>query len=914
MFNIEDFQDNSTLLPIILKLNKFHEKNKIAKLIKIVGELEELLKQQGNIVPVTYVLSVLAEDNIKLISDSLLHKIAPYLHSEDNKLKINTIIIIGFKMLSDSGYIDKYFLKFFELIIDKSEDIRDNCHFFLGDIIKKKPDLICSQPQINLILKSLEIEKKSENIVSLFDFLTNCDDLSFENLYYFRFLSRSLISAHFHEKYPNVRIKLFVLLKKYFPSLKEMEFDENQRIGDLLELLDNQFLMKSYNITEISKKKMITLKDLTQMAKKSKFLDKEIYFYIKNKKNNVISFYELEKEKLLNFFERMEKSSNEEILRTFSEVIKNESESKLFLDTLIKLDIIHGYVSKLGYFYPVVFIKSSMLSDFQKKGLINMNNYDYLPPKFIGQVILEISKSIKLPVLTGKGQRIYYSLKKIQEQVNSMAAKSSTIDLKAYRERLTEEDFITLIKHLPQEYLTNFRKGTQWLTNIGKTKIKKEIDNSKIIGFFNIARISESLKINQMLLMDVLELHIDLRSGIWNITREIFYYSSFLKIKVDEINQISEEAERTRKINLMVKELNIDKNIILTKIDENLQIIGEEIKTQDQIKISDYSEKLGMDYEGFMNYIDDLDIHYFIKGDLLILNLENIEDTKKSIKSLLIEKSKSEDHISFGHFSVKVTVVEDLIKELESDEKIKGIFYEDDVGEVVFYTIKGIQNLMMENSMLFSFHDLFYGKELSEIEIQVMREAFDELVKGRKLRGNFEEETLTFSSEEIIFAKDYNIIVDDFGRLVNGYVIKFDKETQIIKKTLLKRKEIIYPQEIKKIQESIDRINFNYVKWRAHIESFIHSANKKLLKEQGYSFQKYQGLVDDEKAEIKLFKEDPDVYDTVEKFNSWVNFFNLLEVNYGKLIFLQKKLIYKPEDEETSQKLNKLLGELNLIE
>ncbi|GAG66504.1 unnamed protein product, partial [marine sediment metagenome] len=373
----------------------------------------------------------------------------------------------------------------------------------------------------------------------------------------------------------------------YFPSLEEMEFDENQRIGDLIELLDNQFLMKNYNITEMSKKKIVTLKDLTQMAKKSKFLDKEIYFYIKNRKTNVISFYELEKEKLINFFERMEKLSNEEILRTFSEVIKNESESKLFLETLIKLDIIRGYVSKLGYFYSNIFIKSSMLSDFQKKGLINMNNYDFLPPKFIDQVILEISKSLKQPVLIGKGKRIYYSLKKIQQQVNSMAAKSSTIDLKAYRARLTEEDFITLIKNLPQEYLTNFRKGTQWLTNIGKTKIKKEIDNSKIIGFFNIARISESLKINQMLLVDVLELHIDLRSGIWNITKEIFYYSSFLKIKVDEINQISEEAERTRKINLMVKELNIDKNVILTKIDENLQIIGEEIKTQNQIKISE---------------------------------------------------------------------------------------------------------------------------------------------------------------------------------------------------------------------------------------------------------------------------------------------------------------------------------------
>ena len=910
MFNIEDFQDNSTLKPIILKLNKFHEKNKIPKIIKLVEELEELLDEQDNIVPVTYVLSVLAENNIKLISDSLLQKIELFLQSENNKLKINTIIIIGFEMLSDSGYRDKYFLKFLKLMIDKSEDIRDNSHFFVGELVKKKPDLICSQ--INLIFKSLEIEKKSDNIVSLLDFLIHCEDLNFENLYYFRFLSKSLITAGFHEKFPDIRKNLSILLKKHFPSLKEINLEENHRFGDVVSLLDNQFLMKRYNITELSKKTMITLKDFTEKIKRSKFLDKEIYFYIKQRKKNVILFFELEKEKLLEFFERREKISSEEILTTFSQIINNESESKLFIETLINLEIIHGYVSKLGYFYPIIFIKSKMLNDFQKKGLINMNNYDFLPPNFIKQIISEFSNTTKLPVLVGKGKRIYYSLKKIQEQVNSEAAKSSTIDLNAYRERLTEEDFIILIKNLPQEYLTNFRKGTQWLTNIGKTKIKNEIDNSKIIGFFDSSKISERLNIKQMLLMDVLELYIDLRSGIWNITKEIFYYSKFLKTKIDEINQILDEAERTRKINIMANDLNIDKNIILTKIDENLRLIGEEIKTQDQIKVNEYREKLGMDIKGFMNFINELDLNYFIKGDLLILNLEKIDDAKKSIRSLLIEKSKSEDYIPFGNFSVKATVIEDLIKELNSDEKIKGIFYKDG-DEVVFYTEKGIQNLMMESSMLFSFHDLFYGKDLSEDEIQVMRGLFDDLTKSRNLKGNFEEETLTFSSEEIIFAKDYNIVVDNFGRMVNGYIIKFDKESQAMRKTLLKRKEIIYPQEIKKIQEVIDRINMYYVKWRAHIDSFINTANKKLLKEQGYSFQRYQGLAEKKKAEIKLFKEDPDVYEIVEKFNSWVSFFNMLELNYGKLIFLQKKLINNPDDEETNLKFNELLGELNLI-
>lgn len=909
MFNIEDFQDNSILKPIVLKLNKFHEKNKRAKILKIVEELEDLLDDQDNIVAVTYILSVLAENDINLITENLLQKIIPFLQSEDNKLKINTIIIIGFKMISDSSHIDKYFPKFINLIIDKSEDIRDNCHFFIGELLKENPGLICSK--INLLLKSLENEKKPDNIVSLLDFLISCEDLNFENLYYFKELSKSLISARFHEKSPNISSKLSIMLKKFFPSMKDMDLD-TQRVGYIINLLDNQFLMKRYNITELSKKQVVTLKDFTDNIKKSKFVDKEIYFYIKYRKKNVVLFFELEKEKLLKFFERMEKISNEEILTTFSQIIENESESKLFIETLIKLEIIQGYVSKLGYFYPLRFVKSSMLNDFQKKGLINMNNYDFLPPDFIEQIISEISNTTKQPVLNGKQQRIYYSLKKIQEQVNSEAAKSSTIDLKAYRERLTEGDFIILIKNLPQEYLTNFRKGTQWLTNIGKTKIKKEIDNSKIIGSFNISRISEKLNIKAILLMDVVELYIDLRSGIWDTTKEIFYYSKFLNTKIDDINQISDEVERQKQVNLMAKDLNIDKNIILTKIDENLRLIGEEIKAQDQIEIREYSEKLGMNNDAFMAFIDELGLNYFIKGNLLILNLEKINEAKVGIKSFLIEKSKSEDYISFGTFSVKATTVEELIRELEVDEQLKGIFY-DDGNELIFYTIRGIQNLMLENSMLFSFHDLFYGKELSELELAVMREIFDDLIKNRKLKGNFEESTLTFSSAEVVFAKDYNIVVDDFGRIVNGYIVRFNQEFKTIKKILSKRTEIIYPQEIKLIQESIDRININYVKWRAHIDSFVMTANKSLLKEQGYSYKKYQGLAEKNKSEIKLFKEDPDVYDTMEKFNSWVNFFNTLELSYGKIIFLQKKLINNPEDLEANQKLNELLSDLSIL-
>jgi hypothetical protein len=224
----------------------------------------------------------------------------------------------------------------------------------------------------------------------------------------------------------------------------------------------------------------------------------------------------------------------------------------------------------------------------------------------------------------------------------------------------------------------------------------------------------------------------------------------------------------------------------------------------------------------------------------------------------------------------------------------------------------GIRELMLENSFLFSFEDLFYGKELDEQEISLLKEILDNLIKERKLKGNFDPETYTFSSEELLFEFDYNTVVDDFRKIVNNHIKKFTIEFQKIKHILSKRDETIFPQEIKTIQDTIDRINLNYVKWRAQLNAYVTEANKKLLKDQGYSFKRYQNLTAEKKKDIKIFKEDPDVYELLDKFAQWVKIFNEIEQNYGKIIFLQKRLINNPEDEDAKNNFNELLVYLNL--
>jgi hypothetical protein len=910
MFNLEEFERDQVIYPLVEKLNKFLDKNKTVKAEKVIEQLDQLLKEQEHIVPITYVLSILAEHDFELISESIFKKVESYCDSKDLKLRVNTLIIIGFAMLGNQKYVDKYFRNFVTNLDNENKDIRDNVHYFLQEIVNKKPTLICSYKKD--LINALTIEEDKENLVSIINFLEKCTDFDFENLFDFRTVSKSLLTKFYSKEHSGVYSKLLALIITIFPSLKEIDV-ESLELKELLNELDKLFLMKKYNLTELSDRTGITLEKFIKIKKRTNRKDHKIYFYIKFNEKKLIFFYELEKEKLIKLFGKVTKLQKKEIFEIFNQIIDTELELRSFLNTLINLNHINGYYSKLGYFYSFNYVKSNLLESLNKKGMVNLKNFDYLPPEFNSRVINYISNSTKQVFLSGKNNTAYYSLKKIQQQINTEAAKNTSIDLKTYRERLTENDFIKLIKNLPKGYLTSFRKGTQWLTNVGLLKVKNEIENSKLIGYYSIPAISEKLNLKKILLVEILDEFIDKRSGIFDKNREIFYYLKFLNQKIEQINSIANPDKKEVQINLMAKELNIERNHILTKLDENLKLIEEEIKEKDQIKIHEYSEKTGMSNDDFIEFINNLGINYFKKGELLIFNELKINDAKKDIKSMLIRKSNSQNSIYLGDIDVSSNIVENLLKELQSDEKVRGIFHNNE-GELIFYTEKGIESLMLENSMMFSFHDIFYGKKLNDKEIELLHSILNLLLNNKKLKGTFDNGSLTFASSDVIFAQDYNTVLFECEKMINAYIKTFNTEFDKIKKILTKQNETIFPQEIRLIQETIDLINEKYVRWRSNIEAFVRKANITLLKKQGYSVKKYKSLSlsPEKKENIKSFEDDPEVIDLLSDFKRWVKLFNALEVKYGNIIFYQKRLINDTDNVESRKKLDELLLQLNL--
>ncbi|MFX0047210.1 MAG: hypothetical protein ACFE8G_03480, partial [Candidatus Hermodarchaeota archaeon] len=362
---MEEFEQDQVIYPLVEKLDKLLDKNKTEKIEKVIKQLEELLLDKKYAIPVSYILSILAENNFNLISESVIENLENYIDTNDPKLKVNTFIIIGFAMLSNKKYLDKYYPKFITHLGDFNKDLRDNIYYFLQEIGEKNPTIVCTYKED--LINALLTEDVEDNIVSILCFLEKCIEFDFEDLFALREVLKSLIKKYFNKDSSKVHLKVLTFAKLIFPTLKELNI-EKYELNELLSTIENIFLMKKYNFTEISKETGVDLKSFIKSKSIKNQKKQKIYFYLTNKDQKQVYFYELEREKLITVFEKEEKLQKKDILKIFSPIIHTELELRLFLDTLIKLGHIKGYYSKLGYFYPYNYIKLDLLDAFHNNG------------------------------------------------------------------------------------------------------------------------------------------------------------------------------------------------------------------------------------------------------------------------------------------------------------------------------------------------------------------------------------------------------------------------------------------------------------------------------------------------------------------------------------------------------------------
>jgi hypothetical protein len=906
MINLDDFEKFGAIKPIIEKINKYYAKNKKDKILKLLGDLSELMDQEENLIPITYIFSLIAEKDVELIPDNIFSTLGDLLEGDDNKAKLNSISVLGFRMLKRPESEDDYLIQFINLLNDDDKDVRENIYYFLQNLKDFKARSLC-RFKVQFI-EAIQNEDVDDNILSIINILIQCSNFSFQELLTLRMVIKELYSRYFNKSETMIS-SLDFLTEVCYANLNLTEEFKTQDLKHKLKSLDNLFLMKkeTYPLSESNK-----VKKKRKRIKQLKLEDQVVYFYVKIAEEKAYYFYEFEKSKLTSIFSQARLSS-EDLSKIFDPIVDDNREIQVIINTLLRFNHIEGYYSDLGFFYPLEFITSEFQRKIQENGMINLKKYDYFPINFIEKVIKDISNSSKEVLLKGKNETAYYSLKRIVEQINKEAAKSSSIDLQTYKERLPSEEYHKLVKNLPKEYLTEYHKDTHWITNLGLLKINQEIENSKILGYLSIPNVAEKYHISKTILEEVIENLIDFRSGVFDMNKNVFYYSRFLKDEIDKINLIKNVEIKAKRINQLAQKLNIKKEKILSKIDENLRLLGEEIKQKDQINIPSYLEKTGMNFKVFVNFIKDLDISYFKKGDTLVLDEKKVNEAKVELKEILVQETQSRNSFLLTEFDISTKIVKDLLAELIQEDKIKGIFYNDQ-GELRFYSEKGIINMMMEESFLFTLTDFFPDKELSEEELNLMKSTVKELMNSKKLNGTFDPDSLTFSSNDVVFAQNYNTVLSEFEKTVINYNSIMLNEFNKVKTILTKKEQTIFPQEIKLIQDTINRMNEKSIKWRHELDAFIRRANTELLKKQGYSIRRYKeaNSILESKDNIKFFEDDTSVKELMTQFNKWIKLFNNIELKYGNVIFYQKRVINDPSNQSNKERLNLLLAELNM--
>ncbi|MFW9819350.1 MAG: hypothetical protein ACFFE5_07045, partial [Candidatus Thorarchaeota archaeon] len=191
---------------------------------------------------------------------------------------MNSLIIIGFAILANPHYLEKYSREFIKFLLDEFEDVRNNVHYFLIKLLEVNTEV--TKKNIDIILKSLKIEKNNHNIISLLNLLEHCEDFEFSHLYQIRSLSKQLLRQLEEKENSKIFNKLISFIKKVYPQLNEFGL-ETYEYTKIVNLIDNLFLMKKTNFTDLSKKIKLGLKDYLKKFIKSKLKDEKVFFYLR---------------------------------------------------------------------------------------------------------------------------------------------------------------------------------------------------------------------------------------------------------------------------------------------------------------------------------------------------------------------------------------------------------------------------------------------------------------------------------------------------------------------------------------------------------------------------------------------------------------------------------------------------------
>jgi hypothetical protein len=761
MFQVQDFKKYDDIYPLVEKLDSLFESSQLKKASKIITQLLAFGSDMKYRVPISYIFSIIAEHDSSLLPKKVIEKCKSWLASNKESLRLNSAAVIGSYLVKNYTDIEEFnnlFSVFIRLLKDDSPDIRDNIFLFLDKLVNK----INFKPQVDFLLDALTSENTPKNIISLLKFISSCNELEFEKLQDLRESLIYIVKKSFYDSLI-FRNSIKSITAKFYPNLSHIDFT-TCTANDLIIALQNLILIIRYKFPapetpfeeEIDEYFSSTIEKHRQPQEKAKHM---ISFSLRLE--DVLHIYILEKQPLISFFNQTYFIKAPEINSQFS-LLDSGEELKAVISHLLKHGFIFGYYSRLGNFYPEQYLRGLILDELNNKGRMNITDFKHIPSFTIREMIKSFGNTFNDNLLEAKESGTYYSCAHVYATINNLAKKNSSIGFQEYKKLLKPSSYYNLVKNLPSEYFSQYHEETSFLTNYGLNQILNEIRHSQSIGFYSISNLSSKFNVPLNLLKKVVKEVVDRRSGIYDISKDTFYYTQFIRNKIKSITK--DELHTQETIDTIANELHIPQFHIARTLEAHQHSIEVEIRQQDKISIKRYMGITGLDYDEFMEFIDSLECDYLRHGIWLIFDKEKIEKAKEDIKTTLLDQTRRASQIilTSQNFRITYKLIYNIAQELYNKGKIEGIFYQSEK-RTLFYTPKGISNLIKRNQTYFSYSDLFPGKELSTKDIDLLTMSIKKLLEEKKLKGKFNEEELKFSSYDTIYANNTRELIFRFS-------------------------------------------------------------------------------------------------------------------------------------------------------
>lgn len=912
MFKITSFKEYGLIIPLVEELNAFFTSGRSKLLNKVYSKLLRLRLEEGYSVPLSYIFSILAENKSITLPDNVISHCIEWLTSSNDSVKVNSIAIIGLYLEQDKIDCDKVkdiYPLFFDLLLDESNDVRNNTIYFL----LRLKDKIKFKEYYEKIIQSLRKETLEYNITTLLEFLSYCKEpnLDIPQILDLRTLFSRLIKSYEKSDYSGIWNSLLQCIDLFFPFPEDIG-SLDVTVREVVEHLQNYFVMtrisysKPDNILEYNENYFRTIINSHKTSTNNNIL----FFYVVSDDTNELFIYYFEEEMFYYFFNQEKGIPFHQLQVKFPD-ITDKKELRLLISTLLATKRIKGYFSKLGTFFSEKYIITLINRTLETKGQIRTDSFTFLPEEVVSRTIQAIIKESDEMILKGRNPKQYVSSNYIYNKLTNLAKQQNSINFEGYQQVLTKRSFLRLLEAVPTDYLTEYFRRTQLLTNLGMTHILEKLKHSEIIGYYSISQIAQDLNIDKDLVKDVITDIIDPVGGIPDKTGDVFYYTHYIVNKLKNADSIFDEEKRNRFIKKVARKLNVHEYHILKSMKDHMVAIEVEIRDKNQIKISHYMKLTGLDLSQFIDFIDKLELNYLKRGDLLIFNPLRIEHAKDGIKNDLLNQASRKNKIllSSQHFEMTGRVLNTLAQELYEEKKLKGIFYHDGKRNV-FFTSDGLTKILLKNQFHFSLEDLFPGKEFTPEDIEFLKNIVKQLVKEKKMDGNFDEEKFIFSSHDMMFARDHEDLFFGFDTLLSKYLQKFQKVHQKIKEILLSKDSVIRANADISIDKIINALQSRFDFWRGDIDGYIANANDILYKRQGLEKEKVKELA--KKYNLPSFDSDPQVIRLLTQFREWISLINSIEFRYKSIIFYQKRLEREPENIDSQAELKSLLDQLRM--